>query len=169
MAILKLFSLDTLKTLAQNSVFGELNLSIHNLSLLDFFVLFVINTPKLDYPVVSWKQLHTAILMVTKEIKSINFLIQLDALQVVKLWLVWLDLTEISVIEVARVLQLKIPKDDDATTPIPNGEILSALVKSDGCQDIWLGYVRCIAFAETINVNPVCVFSKKKSKENYWL
>lgn len=52
MAIFKLFSLDTLKTLAQNSVFGELNLSVHNLSLLNFFVLFVIYTPKLDNPVV---------------------------------------------------------------------------------------------------------------------
>lgn len=52
MTILELFSLDTFKTLAQNSVFGELNLSVHNLSLLNFFVLFVIYTPKLDNPVV---------------------------------------------------------------------------------------------------------------------
>lgn len=162
MAIFELFSLDTLKTLAQNSVFGELNLSVHNLSLLDFFVLFVINTPKLDYPVVSWKQLHTAILMMTKEIKSINFLIQLNAFQVVKLWLVWLDLTEISVIEVSRVLQLKISKDNDTTTPVSNSEILSTLVKSDGSEDIWLGNIRSIALAQAINVDPVCVITKIK-------
>jgi len=74
--------------------------------------------------------------MVSKEIKSINFLVQLDALQVVKLWFVRLDLTEISVIEVTRVLQLKIPKDNDATTPVSNSEIFPTLVKSYGSEDI---------------------------------
>lgn len=80
MTILKLFSLNTFETLAQDSTFGELNLPVYNLSLLDFFMLFIVNTPKLDNPVVSWKQLDTAILMVTKEIKGINFFVKLDAL-----------------------------------------------------------------------------------------
>lgn len=53
MTILKLFSLNTFETLAQDSTFGELNLPVYNLSLLDFFMLFIVNTPKLDNPVVS--------------------------------------------------------------------------------------------------------------------
>lgn len=53
MAVLELFSLYTFKTLAQDSAFRELDLSIYNLCLLDFFVLFVVNTPKLNDSIVS--------------------------------------------------------------------------------------------------------------------
>lgn len=72
---------------------------------------FVLHFPELDDSVICREELQRpskAVLFRTplvEELDIINFFLQLNRLEVVKLWLMRLDLSKVLVVEVARVLE----------------------------------------------------------------
>ena len=61
----------------------------------------VLQLPQLDNSVVGREHVHAALVGKRQEFKRVDLLIELKALQMVKLWLVRLNFGEISVVEVA--------------------------------------------------------------------
>jgi len=107
-------------------------------------------------------------LLVVNELNGIDLLIQLYRLEMVKLGLVTLDLSEVSVVEIPRVLEFVILENDHTSTLISYCKIFSGFVKANGRENIILGYVFLITFSESIDIDPIQTVSDT-IRVNTWL
>ena len=81
----------------------------------------ILQLPQLYDPIVCRQELKFAALGRAEKFEGVYFLVELQALQMVKLGLVGLNFTKVPIIEVARVLQVSVPEDDDAAASVTNG------------------------------------------------
>ena len=72
----------------------------------------------------------------------------------IKLWLMRLDLQEIPIVKIARLLQIRVPEYDDAATFIANSKVLASLVKIYWGQNIGLCDLSGVPFSQSIYVSP---------------
>jgi hypothetical protein len=97
---------------------------------------FVLHFPQLDDAIISRKELQgasKAVLFRTplvEELHIIYFLLQLYRFEMVKLWLMRLDLSKVLIVEVARVLEgSTMPEDDNTASLVTNGQVISCAIK----------------------------------------
>ena len=118
----------------------------------------VLKLPQLNNSVICREHMHATLVRVSQEFERVDLLIELKAFQMVKLWLVRLDFGEVSIVEVARIFQIRVSKDNDAAALVAHGEILSSLVKFNGGQDVGIVNVCSFTLAQSINIDPIGCF-----------
>jgi hypothetical protein len=92
---------------------------------------------------------------VVQEFESVYLLIKLHTFEVVKLWLVRLHLSKVSVVEVAGVFQVRITENDDPTALVSNGQEVARLVEAHCGQDVGIRHVIGVSLAQAIHIDPV--------------
>jgi hypothetical protein len=97
---------------------------------------FVLHFPQLDDAIIRREELQgasQAVLFRTplvEELHIIYFLLQLYRLEVVKLWLMRLDLSKVLIVEVARVLKgSTMPEDDNPASLVTDSQVISCAIK----------------------------------------
>jgi len=97
---------------------------------------FVLHFPELDDAVIRREELEgasQAVLFRTplvEELDIVYFLLQLNRLEVIKLWLMRLDLSKVLIVEVPRVLEgSTVPEDDYAAGLVSHGQVISCAIK----------------------------------------
>lgn len=73
----------------------------------------------------------------------------------IELRFVTLDLCEVSVIKIPRILEFIILKNDNTTSLITDSKVLSSFVIGDGSENIVLRNIFLITFSKSIDVHPV--------------
>ena len=155
MAELELLSLNGLVPLLNASILRQNKLASRpDRALAELLVHFVVKLPELDDAVVCRQHLQCALLIVD-EFDCIDLLVELNRLQVIEFRLVRLDLREVPIIEVARILQLVILEYDDSSALVTDSQILACLIIADRRQQIILGDVFLVALTKPVDVDPV--------------
>ena len=70
-----------------------------------------------------------------------------------------LNLGEVAVVKIARVLYLVVLEDNDATSLVADSEVLSGFVVRYGSKQVVLRNVLLIALTKTIDIHPVTAVS----------
>lgn len=90
-----------------------------------------------------------------QKLERVDFLVELQALEMVEFWFVRLDFRKISVVKVSRVLEVGEAENDDATSFITNGKKLTCVVEVHGREDVRVANVRGITLTKTVDVDPL--------------
>ncbi len=93
----------------------------------------VVDLPELDDLVVSRDQPQAARACVVYKGERVDALVDLDAFEMVELRLVRLELCEVPEVEVPRVLELYIPKDNNTSPFVTYSKIFACCVKTYRC------------------------------------
>ena len=155
MAVLKLFSHDTLVARVDNLSLREDDIVVLIYRTVRVgFLNTLLKLPQLNYPIVGREKLLIASPRGAKKLYGIYFFIEFQALQVVELRLVWLNLAAVSIVEVAWVLQFRVAEDNDTATSVTNGQILTSLVKTEGGKNISRSHTCRVALSKAIDIDP---------------
>ena len=155
MAILKLFSQDTFVARADNLSLREddIVVPIHR-AIRVLFLNTLLKLPQLNDPIVGREELLIAGLGRAKKLNGIYFFIEFQALQMVELRLVGLNFAAVPIVEVARVLQVRVAEDNDTTTSVTHGQIFTSLVKTEGGENIGRSHTCRVALSKAIDIDP---------------
>lgn len=130
-AELKLLPFRRLITFINTSVFWHDELAVRaNCALTEFFAHLEVKLPQFNDSIVRRQHLQYTLLIIHK-LDGINFLIELDRFEMVKLRLMGLDLRKVPVVEISGVLKLIVLEYDDSTSLISDRQILACLVVGD--------------------------------------
>ena len=131
----------------------------HNLIALETSLILSVNTvfqpPQLNDPVVGWQHLQLRVMRLTQEFEWIDFLVQLETLQMIKFGLMALDLRKVPIIEIARILQISVAENNHSSAFVSNCQVFSCFVKIDRSQDIGVRHTGWVSFSQPVNIYPV--------------
>jgi len=98
---------------------------------------FILKFPQLYDSIVGGKHPKTAALIV-QELNGVDLLVELNRLEMIKLRLMTLDLGEVPIVKVSRVLEVDVLKNNNTPSIVADSEVVACLVVRDGAQDICL-------------------------------
>ena len=114
----------------------------------------VLEFPQFDYSIIGWEHLQHTVFVIN-EFYCVYLFIQFNWFQMIKLWFMTLDLSEIPVIKVSGVFELVILENNDTTSLITYSKIFPSLIKFNSCQDIILGNIFLFTLSKSVNIHPV--------------
>ena len=106
----------------------------------------VVEFPKLDHSVVSCQHAKTRCFVVYK-LDGVYFLVKLNRLQMVKLRLMTLNLSEVSVVKIPGVFEVDILENDNTASVVTDCKIVSSFVIRNRRENVAIGYTAFVSLS----------------------